>query len=117
MRAALVLATTLVSCSAGDDLPAPLISSITPRDGISGAPITIEGDYLCQQQETGELEDPLGCENVGSVSFDQTPANVGFYSEMMVTTDVPGLPPGTYRVVISVAGRHSNGVPFTIDAL
>jgi hypothetical protein len=109
------LATLLIGCTAGDDLPAPLISTVTPTHGQPGSSIELRGDYLCQQQELEEA-DPLACENVGTVVFDQTTSTPGSYTEHEVTAEVPGLEPGSHRIIVQVAGRHSNALSFTIDS-
>jgi hypothetical protein len=111
----LVMLSFVLGCTAGDDLPAPMISSITPDHASPGVSVTIEGDYLCQQQETGE-EDPLACAITGTVAFGQTPGTVGLYTEHEIAVEVPGLEPTSYPVSVSVGGRRSNALTFVVDA-
>lgn len=92
-----------------------MISSITPNHGLPGISVTIEGDYLCQQQETGE-EDPLGCAITGTVSFGKTPGTIGLYTEHEIAADVPELEPTSYPVSVAVGGRRSNTLTFVVDA-
>lgn len=102
----------LAGCTAGDDLPAPVLSSISPEHALGGTAVTIQGEYLCQQPET---EDPSSCANIGTVFFGQTPATVGDYGETMIQADVPELASASYPVSVIVAGRRSNAVSFTVD--
>jgi hypothetical protein len=79
------------SCTASDDVPAPMISAVNPEHAQPGVSVTIIGDFFCQQPETGGEVDPLACANVGTVNFGPTPANVGMYTEHMITAEVPSL--------------------------
>jgi hypothetical protein len=110
-----VFVVAIVACTAGDDVPAPRISSVNPTHAPPGAVVTIIGDYFCQQPETGE-EDPLACENTGSVVFGATPATLSTYTERAITADVPALEPGRVGVSLTVAGRRSNAADFIVDA-
>jgi hypothetical protein len=110
-----VMIAFLCGCTAGDDVPAPRIASVSPDHGGANTQVTIEGDYFCQQPETGG-EDPLACANTGIVTFGQTPGTVGMYTEQTITAEVPALEAGTYAIAVSVAGRRSNTVQFTVEA-
>lgn len=111
-----VMVAFAIGCTAGEDLPAPMISSISPTHATPGISVTIAGQYLCQQQETDGEVDPLACANIGTVAFGQTPATVGMYTEQAITAEVPGLGAAGYSVSVSVAGRRSNTLSFTVDA-
>ena len=50
------------------------------------------------------------------MTFGQTPGTVGMYTENVITAEVPGLEAGSYSVSVSVAGRQSNALKFTVDA-
>lgn len=102
-------------CSANDDIPAPLISTVMPSHAGPGTPVMISGDYLCQQPEGDEL-DPLACANTGTVTFGSLPANITMYTEHELSAEVPSLAPGSVRITVSVAGRRSNQLEFLVDA-
>ena len=102
-------------CSANDDIPAPLISTVMPSHAAPGTPVMISGDYLCQQPDADEL-DPLACANTGTVTFGSSPANIAMYTEHQVSAEVPALVPGAVSITVSVAGRRSNQLPFIVDA-
>jgi hypothetical protein len=109
-RAAQTLFALGVACNA--DVPPPMISSVFPDHSRPGTQVTIEGSSFCQQAE--EDEDPLACENVGGVVFDQSPAEVLQYLDTSISVTVPEAPPGSVRIVIQVAGRTSDGVGFVV---
>lgn len=111
-----VLIVLAASCTANDDVPAPMISTVNPDHAQSGVAVTIIGDYFCQQPDKGGEVDPLACANVGSVNFGSTPASVGMYTEQMITAEVPSLGPGRASVTVAVAGRRSNSVTFVVDS-
>jgi uncharacterized protein (TIGR03437 family) len=100
------------SCTAGEDVPAPALSSITPTHASPGSIVTLDGSFFCQQTEN---EDPLACKNTGSVEFASVPATVGVYSDQMISVEVPALEPGSVAVSVVSAGRRSNHVTFGID--
>jgi hypothetical protein len=111
-RAALML---IIGCTAGDDVPAPVITSISPNHASVGTTVTIDGDYFCQEPETDESE-PVACPSPGIVTFGQSPATVGMYSEHRITVEVPTLEPAKkYDVTVAVAGRHSSPASFTVE--
>jgi hypothetical protein len=105
----LLLLAGLLGCSAGDDVPAPLIASVTPSHGTPGTSVMIIGDYFCQEPEGDQ------CDNGGTVAFDATPANVGMYSEHTIMVEVPGVTPGVVDVTVTAAGRTSNNIEFRIE--
>jgi hypothetical protein len=109
VRAAFALA--LVACSASDDLPPPQISAVAPTHAPPSTTVTIIGDYFCHQLPN---DDPLACANVGAVEFGADVATAGLYTDTSIMAEVPaGI--GTVRLVVTVAGRVSNGVDFTFD--
>lgn len=110
-RRILVFACSL-SCTAGEDIPAPAVSSLTPTHASPGSIVTINGSYFCQQPDN---EDPLACANPGSVDFGSVPATVAMYADRSITVEVPSLPPGSVAVTVTSAGRRSNHVGFGID--
>jgi hypothetical protein len=103
-------------CSASDDVPAPMVSSVSPDHAQPGVSIMILGDYFCQQPETDGDVDPLACENMGIVEIGTVPSSTGLYTDQMITAEVPWLGAGSYAVSVSVAGRRSNGVTLVVDS-
>jgi hypothetical protein len=111
VRAYVVIAVVVAACSANDDIPAPRIASITPDHGMAGASVTIDGDFFCHQLES---EDPLLCEQQGTVHFGTAVADVISYADAMIVADVPNII-GKVRVTVDVAGEVSNGIDFTVE--
>ncbi|MGE0403923.1 MAG: IPT/TIG domain-containing protein [Kofleriaceae bacterium] len=112
MRAPL-LTTSMLAVACNADIPPPMISSIFPDHGPPGIQVTIEGNYFCQQPESEE-EDPLACENTGTVSFDQQPAEVLQYLETSIMVTAPEHDAAEVPVVVHVLGLTSRSVSFTI---
>lgn len=104
-----------LGCSAGDDVPAPLIASVSPNHAAPGASVMIVGDFFCQNPDAGDEEAPGECANSGTVSFGSTPANVGMYSEHAIMVEVPNVTPGPVDVRVTAAGRTSNDVEFRVE--
>jgi hypothetical protein len=104
------------ACSANDDVPAPAIGAVLPDHAVPGATVMVSGSYLCQQPRTESDDvDPLACEHVGAVLFDTAPGLVSSYTDNLALVEVPALAPGRFSVVVSVAGRSSNGVGFVVE--
>lgn len=108
---AALVALALAACSANDDIPAPRIASITPNHGTPGTSVAISGDFFCHQLES---EDPLLCEQQGTVHFGTAIGDVTVYADAMITADVPDVA-GKVRVTVEVAGESSNGIDFTVE--
>ncbi|MEI8158186.1 MAG: hypothetical protein WCH60_15075 [Burkholderiales bacterium] len=88
------LPTVTVSVPSG-----PKITSLSTTSAAVGAAVTVNG--------TGFTTSP------GSVTFNGTSATVGTWSDIAITTTVPtGATTG--NVVVSVAGKQSNGVAFQV---
>jgi len=116
VRIAFALLAALAACSENDDIPAPVLSSVTPDHAGAGAVVMLSGAYLCQQPEgSGDDTDPLACANTGLVDFDRVPGTASQYTDTSITVQVPDLTAGDVQVSISVAGRTSNSVDFTVD--
>ncbi len=98
-----------LGCSAGEDIPEPLIASVTPDHATPGASIMIVGDYFCQEPGGDQ------CDNTGTVAFDATPANVGMYSEHTIMVEVPAVTAGRVDITVTAAGRTSNNVEFRVE--
>ncbi len=82
-----------------------------------GTSIAISGTAFCQQPSghEGDEQDPLACDNVGTVQFGASAVSSVQYTDTAVTAVIPDLPPGSIEVRISVAGRVSNSVALTIE--
>ncbi len=82
-----------------------------PEEGSPGVQVMIEGSSFCQQPQ--DDEDP-SCANVGTVMFDQQPAEVLEYTDTSILVRVPEHDPGPVRVVVLVIGRTSDGAGFLV---
>lgn len=104
------LVAALAGCSANDDVPSPVVNTVTPDHGPAGLVVQISGSYFCQVPDI-EPDDP--CDIAGTVEFGTVPGTPTLWSDDAIMAEVPaGLStPVTLRVV---AGAHrSNGVTFT----
>jgi hypothetical protein len=112
-----LIAGALASCTANDDIHPPALAALTPDRAIPGSSVVASGNYFCGQPEADDPADvdPLACQNLGTVTFDGVPATVSQYSEVTIVVELPDLPPGPVTVRVSVAGRTSNGAPFTVE--
>lgn len=109
----LVVAGMLAGCSANDDVPAPLISTVVPNHATPGAVVAVSGSYFCQKPNTGS-EDPT-CSVVGTVRFGQSPGTPTTWSDTAIMVEVPQGVAGPAEVSVTAAGRTSNVVAFTAD--
>ena len=100
------------ACSANDDVPSPQISAVTPNHATAGTTVLVSGSNFCQQPE--HTEDPLACENMGTVVFGVVSAAGIQYTDTSIMADVPG-GSGLVQVVVSSAGRSSNTIDFMIE--
>ena len=110
MRWLLVVA--MLGCSANDDIPAPLISSLNPNHGPAGGVIMVAGQYFCQQPPG---EDPACDSAAGTVSFDAAPGIVSAYTDTSIMVEVPTGLSGHVTVRVTAAGRTSNAATFTVE--
>lgn len=104
-----LIALVMVGCTAGDDVPAPRIASVSPDHATPGSAVMVVGDFFCQDPEGDQ------CDGNGSVAFDATPANIGMYSEQLIMVEVPSVTAGPVKVTVTAAGRTSNDVDFRIE--
>jgi hypothetical protein len=117
MRAVLTLLVFAMACSASDDLPPPVLASVSPTQASVGATVTISGSYLCQQPDDGSGEvDPLMCVHTGSVTFGVVPAGITSYGDTSITAQVPDIDTGPVEISVAVGGRTTNSLDFTTTA-
>ena len=115
MRVALAVM-LLAACSANDDVPAPAVASVTPDHAAPGTAVVIAGSYFCQQPDDGSDDvDPLACKTMGTVEFGTDQVEPQQYTDTSITVDVPQASAGAVSVRVTVGGRASNGVDFTVD--
>jgi hypothetical protein len=110
LRLALLFA---AGCAENNDIPSPLIASIVPDHGPTGAVVMVAGSYFCQRPDNGQ-EDPT-CDTAGTVNFGTVPGIAVTWADDAIMVEVPGGGPTKVSVTITAAGRLSNAVPFTID--
>ncbi len=113
-RLRLAAAALLAACSANDDVPAPLISSITPNHGAPGTVVLIYGSYFCQRPQNGSNEDP-NCQVAGTVHFGAVPGTPSSWQDTAIMIEVPLGITGQVDVQVIAMGKASNTVEFTAD--
>lgn len=115
MRAALLClaCAALPACTANDDIPAPVASTVVPDHGAPGAVVEVTGSHFCQLPDNGD-EDPT-CSTTGDVVFGETPATPTTWADDAIQVEVPSGAPGATTLAVEVAGRTSNQLTFTID--
>jgi hypothetical protein len=113
----LAVVVVVLGCTGGDDIHTPVIGSIVPDRGVAGASVMVNGSYFCGQPEAADPDeaDPLLCANMGALTFSGAPASVGQYTDSAMVVEVPTVPPGEVPVRVSVVGRVSNAVMFTVE--
>ena len=114
MRPALLLAVVACACSSNDDIPSPQVASVSPDSATEGTVVVVSGSFFCQQPAEDSEDDPLVCNNMGTVLFGTAGGEIAQYTDSSIMVEVP---PGTgmVQVSIEVAGKSSNSVPFTIE--
>ena len=111
-----LIALLVGACTANDDVPAPAVASVTPDHASPGTPVTIAGSYFCQQPDTGSDDvDPLACKVTGTVLFGTDQVEAEQYTDTSISVSVPQTSLGAVNVAVTVAGRVSNSVQFTVD--
>lgn len=106
----------LGACSANDDVPAPMLSGVTPDRAAAGTSVMISGSYFCGQPSTdSEDVDPLACALTGFVRFGSSDGTLLQYTDTAITAEVPASSPGPTRLVVNVGGRISNAIVFVVD--
>lgn len=102
----------VAACSAGDDVPLPMLTSIVPNHGPVGAIVQLSGAYFCQKANIGE--DPT-CDTIGTVRFGAAQGTITTWNDVAIMVEVPAASSGQVDVTVVAAGRTSNGVGFTIE--
>ncbi len=103
----------LVACSANDDVPAPLVGSVTPGHAPPGAVVRIDGDYFCGPPPDGD--NPDACPFTGLVGLGTVPSISSLWTPTTIMVEVPTGQRGEVELVVIVAGRRSNDLDFVID--
>ncbi len=98
------------ACTAGDDVPAPLVSGVTPDHAPPGAIVQLTGDHFCQLPE---IREDVPCNPSGSVQFDTTPATATSWTETSIMVEVPQGLTTPVQVRVLAGGHTSNAVTFT----
>ncbi len=109
----LALAVLVAACSANDDVPAPLISNVTPDQAIAGQVVTVNGSYFCQRP-AGTTDDP-NCNVAGTVHFGAAPGTPTDWQDTAILVEVPAEVSGVANVEVVAGGKTSNTVAFTIE--
>jgi hypothetical protein len=107
----------LALCAACTDPDAPRLSDVTPDEAPPGATVVITGENLCGTAvsvgEGGACE-PLPA---GYVSFGIDPQVDGVivaWADARIEAIVPAAASGEVLIVVTVDGRSSNGISFTV---
>jgi hypothetical protein len=100
-------------CSANDDVPAPLISTVLPNHAPPGGLVAVDGSYFCQKPNRGS-EDPT-CPISGNVQFGTSPGTPTTWTDTSIMVEVPQGVSGGVGVSVTAGGRTSNVVGFTVD--
>jgi hypothetical protein len=117
VRIVLGIAVASLGCTAGDDIHTPSIASVNPTRATIGTSIVVSGSYFCAQVEPAVPDDidPLACKNIGTVQFGSLPVSASQYTDTEITVPVPDVSPGSIQLRVSVSGRTSNQVSFTVE--
>jgi hypothetical protein len=114
-RALLAITWLAVSgCSLNDDVPSPLVSSVTPDMATPGSVVIVYGSYFCQRPQDGSDDDP-NCPATGTVSFGAAPATPSNWTDTAISVVVPEGVSGQTQVQVTAEGKESNSVGFTAD--
>jgi len=103
----------LAACSANDDIPAPLVGSVTPDHGVAGSIVRIDGEFFCGAPPDGDEVE--SCEMTGIVEFATTPSISTSWMATTIMVEVPTGVRGEVDLRVTVGGRHSNDVDFYVD--
>jgi hypothetical protein len=104
-----------MSCSAGDDVPSPVITTILPDRAMPGTSILVSGFYFCGQPDADDEEAPFDCHNIGSVMFDGAPTSSNSYEDHQIMVIMPELGAGVVSVQVAVSARRSNIVELIVE--
>lgn len=104
----------LAACSANDDIPAPLVGSVTPDHGVAGSVVRIDGEFFCGAPPDGDESDG-SCDLTGIVEFETTPSISSLWSPTTIMVEVPTGVRGEVDLRVTVGGRRSNDIDFFVD--
>jgi hypothetical protein len=118
-RLSVCFAVASASCMApgGDDFPPPRLAAVVPIAGSPGQPVMLLGDHFCAGPDDHDDTEPFVCaEPAGSVRFGTEHAESLAWTMTTIDVTVPlEALPGRTSVRVSVAGRTSNAVGFTVE--
>jgi hypothetical protein len=109
--AAIVAIGSGTACSANDDIPAPIVSSVVPDTAPVGSVVTVSGSYFCQRPPS-KSEDPT-CTAIGTVRFGALSGIPSVYTDTTIMVEVPAGASGVVDLSVTAAGRTSNSITFT----
>jgi uncharacterized protein (TIGR03437 family) len=111
------LAWTLLAmsaCSLNDDVPAPIVSSVTPDQAAPGTVVIVSGTFFCQRPQNGSNDNP-NCTATGTVTFGSAPATPSNWTDTAISVEVPQGNSGQVPVQVTANGVESNTVAFTLE--
>lgn len=104
----------LAACSLNDDVPAPIVSSVSPDQAAPGTVVVVYGSYFCQRPQDGSNDDP-NCTSTGTVTFNNIPATPSNWTDTAISVEVPPGASGEADVQVTADGKESNSVGFTVE--
>jgi IPT/TIG domain-containing protein len=105
----LALCALLGACAANEDVPAPLVSSVTPDHAPRGSVVRILGDHFCQLPEGDEGP----CDARGTVQFGTIPGTTTLWTDTEIMVEVPQGLTMEVQLRVVTGARSSNTVTFT----
>jgi hypothetical protein len=111
MRASeLTLLVALSACTAGDDVHAPQVGSVTPDQAPAGGVVRVAGAYFCQVPVVAE---DVPCDVSGSVLFGTVPGIPTLWTDTEIMVEVPEGLTMPVQLRVTAGGHTSNSVTFT----
>ena len=105
------------SCVSGDDIPPPTLSGALPSHASPGDSVELSGSNFCQQVSNPNPDDPnLDCSPAGGqILFGSFATSASTWTDSTVMIEVPAVNPGDVDVTVTVGGRTTNSITFTVD--
>ena len=105
-----MLVAMLGACTAGEDVPAPHVATVTPDQAPPGAVVRVTGEYFCQAPVVAE---DVPCDVAGTVQFGTVPGTATLWSDTEIMVEVPQGPTTPVPLRVVAGGKSSNSVTFT----